>query len=55
MNNLTPPIDPRSLLRALLWKHGVADYAEPRLNLAELFERLDNALVAAKLIPKEDR
>ena len=45
--------EPRRVLRALLWKHNVADYAEPTLNVAELLERLENALVAAKLIEKE--
>jgi hypothetical protein len=28
-------------LRALLWKHGVADYNDPRLNSSELAERLE--------------
>ena len=39
--------DPRSVIRAILWKHGIADYAEA-LNDAELLERL------AKLLPKGD-
>ena len=38
--------DPRSLIRVLLWEHGVDDYAEPTLNNAELVERLE------KLLPK---
>ena len=32
-------------LRAILWKHGVAGYNEPRLNTVELAERLKNHLV----------
>jgi hypothetical protein len=34
-------------LRLLLWKHGVRDYNDPRLNVFELAERLE-PLVAAK-------
>jgi hypothetical protein len=41
--------DPRSVIRAILWKHAVAEYAEPALNDAELLERL------AKIAPKGDR
>ena len=38
--------DPRSLIRAILWKHGVVEYAAPGLKDAELIERLN------KLLPK---
>ena len=32
-------------LRALLWKHGDPDYAQPGLNAAELADRLRERLV----------
>jgi hypothetical protein len=31
-------------LRALLWKHGIASYNDPRLNPFELLERLDSVI-----------
>jgi hypothetical protein len=40
-------------LRALAWKHGVAEYAEPGLNPVELLERLEKKLIEEGLI-KED-
>ncbi len=35
-------------LRALLWKHRVAEYRDPRLNPVELVERLQQKVVAQK-------
>jgi hypothetical protein len=35
---------PERQLRALLWKHGVAAYNDPRLNSFELLERLERVL-----------
>ena len=55
VSNLTTRSDPRSVLRALLWKLGVPDFAEPRLNSDELLDRLRDSLVGAKLIEKEER
>ena len=48
LGDLSSLKDPRSLIRAILWKHGAADYAEPKLNNAELVERLKI------LLPKEN-
>jgi hypothetical protein len=57
-----PRLDPGNLsdlgpaqrrLRALAWKHGVVEYAEPGLNPVELLERLEKKLVEEGLI-KED-
>ena len=48
ISDLSSLKEPRRVLRALLWKHGVADYAEPSLNTSELVERLE------KLLPKEN-
>jgi hypothetical protein len=41
-------------LRALLWKHGVAEYADTRLNPAELVERLEKKLARGKWIKEGD-
>jgi hypothetical protein len=41
---------PQRQLRALLWKHGVPDYAEQGLNTLELLERLEQQLLRAGLI-----
>jgi hypothetical protein len=48
---------PHELLRALLWKHDVPDYADPgRLNPAELVDRLEEKLFpsGARKEPKHD-
>lgn len=42
-------------LQALLWKHAVADYQNPRLNPCELVERLDNKVRAAEGQGKDQR
>ena len=47
LGDLSSLKDPRTLIRAILWKHGAADHAEPTLNTSELVERLK------KLLPKE--
>src|SRR5262249_39672548 len=38
-------------LRALLWKHGVAVHDDPRLNVSELVERLDQAVAEGRVKP----
>jgi hypothetical protein len=42
-------------LRALLWKHGVPEYAEPALNPDELAERLHQKLVKDGVIKEQGR
>jgi hypothetical protein len=42
-------------LRALLWKYGVEEYAEPGLNPVELVERLEKALARAGAIKEDSR
>jgi hypothetical protein len=44
---------PQRQLRAVLWKNGVAEYDEKRLNSVELLERLEGQLVKDRVI-KED-
>jgi hypothetical protein len=46
---------PKRQLRALLWKHGVKDYGEPGLNVAELMERLEEALAKAGLVKEDEQ
>jgi hypothetical protein len=59
-----PARDPRSLgelgplqrqLRALLWKHHVADYNKPGLNTVELADRLRQRLQQEGLLPEGSR
>jgi hypothetical protein len=38
-------------LRVLLWKHGVAAYNDPRLNIFEVLERLEAVVAAKKSLP----
>jgi hypothetical protein len=40
-------------LRALLWKHGVKEYADMRLNVEELVERLEGKLAQDGVIEKD--
>ena len=40
---------PQRQLRALLWKHGVADYASPGLNSFELLERLQQIIARRRV------
>src|SRR5262245_48148030 len=42
-------------LRALLWKHGVAEYREPGLNSVELVERLEQKVAGPKPAGKDAR
>jgi hypothetical protein len=41
-------------LRALLWKHGVADYDQPGLNADELVDRLRDRLVKEGVLKEKD-
>lgn len=40
-------------LRALLWKHGVKEYDEPRLNGIELLERLETVLIRKGVLKEQ--
>jgi hypothetical protein len=51
--NLTDLGPAQRRLRALAWKHGVGEYAEPGLNPVEVLERLESRLVEEGLIKEE--